>query len=239
MGGALFLPHCLFDLRHPSTGAYRLLGGTRTWCQNGSLQESSCPWVFPSTSAPVSLSPQWATASLTSPGDPPRPASRSGPGSYEVTAFFPWGPCVHKTLCVPSKSWVSVSPSPVELLRSNPICIQSQMLWGILLLMPDPQAGVPDVGLRTLAPMEKPLWFNYFPVCGLLTQQVWDLIVSQMHPSYCLIVASLSLKVEYLFGRFQVFCWWFSAVSCDFDVFMRRGELKCFYSTILSPLWQI
>ena len=36
--------------------------------------------------------------------------------------------------------------------------------------MPDPQAGEPDMGLRTLTPMEELLQCNYSPVCGSLTQ---------------------------------------------------------------------
>ena len=109
-------------------------------------------------------------------------------------------------LCVPSKSGISVFPSPVEFLQSRPVGLQSWMLLGLLLLTPDPQAGEPYVGLRVLSPVGEPLWYNYFPVCGSSTQLVWDLIVLQMHPSYCLVVASLSLDVGYLFfGRFHSF----------------------------------
>lgn len=58
----------------------------------------------------------------------------------------------------------------------------------------------------------------------------------QKWTSYCLTVASSwSSDIEYLFWKVQVFfvsgCW---AISCDFGVFMRGGELKSFYSTILS-----
>ena len=60
-------------------------------------------------------------------GIPSRPAGRPGPGSYEVTAFF-LGPSAHETLCAPSKSGVSVSPSPVEVLQSNPASLQSLIL---------------------------------------------------------------------------------------------------------------
>ena len=42
-------------------------------------------------------------------GDPPILAVGSCPVSYEVASFFP-DPCVHNTLCAPSKSGVSVSP---------------------------------------------------------------------------------------------------------------------------------
>ena len=40
----------------------------------------------------------------------------------------PLGPDAHNTLCVPSKSGVSVSPSPVEVLQSNPASLQSLIL---------------------------------------------------------------------------------------------------------------
>ena len=61
----------------------------------------------------------------------------------------------------------------------------------------------------------------------------FDFIVIVPHlPS---LVASSSLYVGYLFGKFQ---WYFvngcSAVSCDFGVFMRGVELTSLYSTILS-----
>ena len=32
------------------------------------------------------------------------------------------------------------------------------------------------------------------------------------------------------------FCQWGSAVSCDFGVSIRRGDLASFYSTFLCPL---
>ena len=110
------------------------------------------------------------------------------------------GPSAHEISCAPSKSGVSVSPNPVELLHSNPAALQSHMFWGLLLTMPDPQAGEPDLGLRTPTPMREPLWYNYFPACGSPSWQVWDLIILCKHLSYRLFVASsLSLGVEYLF----------------------------------------
>ena len=63
--------------------------------------------------------------------------------------LFPLGPGAHKTLWASSKSGISVNPSPVEFLQSSPAGLQSQMLWGLLLLKPDPQTGEPDFGLRT------------------------------------------------------------------------------------------
>ena len=83
MGGAVF-PSCwLVGLGHPSTGAYRLLDGVRSWCQNGGFSESLCRSILPNTSATVSFSPQWSTAT---PHLLRRPSSRP-PGSNEITAF--------------------------------------------------------------------------------------------------------------------------------------------------------
>lgn len=43
-------PRFLCGLKHPSTGAYRLLVGARSWCQKVSLQESSSRWMLPDMS---------------------------------------------------------------------------------------------------------------------------------------------------------------------------------------------
>ena len=47
---------------------------------------------------------------------------------------------------MPSKSGVSVVPSPLGLLQSSPTELQSQVLQGLLFSMPDSQAVWPDVG---------------------------------------------------------------------------------------------
>ena len=75
---------------------------------------------------------------------------------------FSLGPGVHETLRVPSKNGVSISPSPVEFLQSSSAGIQSQVLWELLLPMPDLQAEEPDMGLRTL------LWEN---LCNIIIFQ--------------------------------------------------------------------
>ena len=53
-----------------------------------------------------------------------RPASRSGSGSYQISAFA-LHPGVGEILCVPFKSEISVSPSPVGLPILSPACLQS------------------------------------------------------------------------------------------------------------------
>lgn len=78
------------------------------------------------------------------PGDPSKLAGRSGSGIYEVNNFF-LGASVRETLCMPSKCFVSVFSSSVELLQSSPTCIQNQILWGLLLPVTVPYNGEPAV----------------------------------------------------------------------------------------------
>ena len=65
--------------------------------------------------------------------------------------------CTHESPCAPFKSGVSISPSPMEPLKTSPADPQCQMLQGLLLSMQDPQVGEPDIWLRTLTPMSGPL----------------------------------------------------------------------------------
>jgi len=99
MGGVLFPPCWLFGLRHPSNGAYMVVGlgsGHRVKIaafKRAHTEYSSVPLP------PVSLTSQWATATHHIPRrHPPTPACRSDSGSYEVTAFS-LSPSVHR-LCV-------------------------------------------------------------------------------------------------------------------------------------------
>ena len=133
-----------------------------------STPQNCCCWCYCPCSEP------WP--SPTSAGDPPILAGRSACLLWGH-CFLPLGPGVHGTLCAPSKIGVSVSPSPVEFLQSNPAGFQSQILWGLLLLLSDSQAGKPDVGLRTFTPVGEHLWYNCFPVCDLPTWRVWDLVL--------------------------------------------------------------
>ena len=100
-----------------------LLGGP-----NGRLWEGSRQGALPRTSAasvlvptvkqshppPLQVTPQHQQVGLV----------QSPPESL----LLPLGPDAHSTLCVPSKSGVSVSPSPVEVLQSIPTRLQSLIL---------------------------------------------------------------------------------------------------------------
>ena len=100
---------------------------------------------------------------------------------------FDLGPSACETLCVLPKSGVPVLPLPVD---SSPADHQSQMLWGLLLPMPEhptptpTQTVYPDVGLRAVTPGEESLGYNYFPSWGSPTWWVWDLIIPWKYPNF-------------------------------------------------------
>ena len=106
----------------------------------------------------------------------------------------------------------------------------------------DSKAWKPAVGLRTFTPVGELLWYNYFPVCGLPTWQVRDLILSWLYPllsSHCTFFV-FGCRVSFLVGSrmfLLLFCQYLFS-SCDFGVFVRSSELMSFYSAILlaSPL---
>lgn len=73
-----------------------------------SVHAVECSQVIPTGMPPVSMSPGVAQPSA-SPEDSPKPAGRSGPGCYQITAFAPC-PSAHKILSVPFKNEVSILP---------------------------------------------------------------------------------------------------------------------------------
>ena len=133
-------------------------------------------------------------------GELQTPTGRSGSVSWGVTAPFPWV-LVHTRFCL-CLSKVSTSPSPVEVLESNPIDLQIQIPWRFPVPLLDPQVGKSHVGPRTFAALRELLWYFCSPVCRSPTWWVWDFILSWLCPSYSLIVVSpLSLDTGYFF-------WW-------------------------------
>ena len=162
---------------------------------------------------PASLSPEWIIAASTaplsaSPRDPLRLAGRSGPGSYQIIAF--WGAggpgACEISLTLLERSLYSPPPTPTPLCgtpaikthwpsRPNvlqiPPCNARCLGWGAW------------GGLRALALLGELLWYNYSPVCGSLTQGMWNLIIIMvvsvpLLSSYCGFFF-MSLNVEYLF----------------------------------------
>ena len=154
----------------------------------------------------------------TSAGDPPILAGRSGPVSYGATAFFLWV-LVCMRLYVPSKSRDSVSPSPVEVLQSNPADLQNWILWGLLLLLLHPQAGKPSVGLRTFTLVGELLWYNCFPVCGSPPGRFWIWCYCDCTPPAILLWPLLCLWVSFL---------------VDSNIFPSMGALQLVVIPVLS-----
>ena len=95
---------------------------------NGRLWEGSRQGALPRTSAASVLVPTVKQSHLLPLQETPQHQQvglvQSPPGSL----LLPLGPDAHTTLCVPSKSGVSVSPSPVEVLQSIPTRLQSLIL---------------------------------------------------------------------------------------------------------------
>ena len=95
MGEAGFPPCWLFGLRRSNTEAYpgSLLG---LMADSGRAHAKE---YFPVLLLPVSLSSWRATATLTSAGDPPTLAGRSGSVPYGVTAPSSGSRCTHYFVC--------------------------------------------------------------------------------------------------------------------------------------------
>ena len=142
MGGIKFLTCWLFGLRYPSTGVYWMksnLGEEMVTSRRVHTKKYSASVFVPVVSHSCPLPPQESP--------PPPNASRlSLLWLLWGYCFFPLGPGMHETLCVPSKSGVCVSPSPTEFPRTNSRGLPSQILWGLLILPLDPQVREPEVG---------------------------------------------------------------------------------------------
>ena len=215
----------------------------------GGLWEGSRQAVLPRTYGPVSLSPQWAAAT-------PRLCRRPSTTSRLVwfsllwgLCSFPLGPDVHATLCVHSKSGVSVSPSPVEVLQSNPLAFKVWFSGNSSFHCQTPRLGsltwgsepslqwVDFCGIIVLQFVSQPpsgygIWF--YCECAPLTVSLWLLL--------CLCMWGI------FFGKFQCLpvddC---SAISCDSGALaselsltpVLRSERISFYSAILnqSPIF--
>ena len=184
MGGTVFLPYWLFSLKCPSTGAYRLLGGSRPCWKNGGLWEGSCQWVLPRTTVSSVFMP------AVSQSCPHVCQHQQETFQYQQVGLaktpmrsllFPLGPVIDlQPVCAPYVCHVSIQVtwdcvctlqkwsfcfrSALDFLRSNP-GLERQMLSWLLLLTPEPQAEESDTKFRIFTSVGEPLWYNYFPVC--------------------------------------------------------------------------
>ena len=154
---------------------------------------------YPELLLPVSLSPEWATATPASAGDPLILAGRSGPVTYMVTTFFSYILVHTRTLVHPPRVEF-VSTSPVEFLDQIPVALRVRSSGGFS------QCQTIRLGSLMLGSEISLLWKNF---CTIIFSNLWvaypagmgfDFIV--IAPSYHLLVTSLSLDVGYLFFFF-------------------------------------
>ena len=188
-------PCCLFGMWHPSITACWLLGGPRSWHQNGKLRESSLWWTFPGASAIIILAPTVEPqVTPTSPGDPLRPSGSSGPISCWVTVL-PWVPVSMKP-CVHHPNMESLFP----------LVLWSSCTQGLLAFKAKcfgaypPDARLPGwgawCGTQKSHYYEELLWNNSFPLWESPTWWILDLIISwKCHFFHLIVASSLSLDV--------------------------------------------
>ena len=174
-----------------------------------------------------------------SPGDPPRPAGRSGLHSCEVTAFA-LGPSVHETVCA-LQEWSFCFPQSCGAPAFKP-CWPSKAKYSGA---PPSDAGPSGWGAwrgANNSSVAELLWYNYLPVFSSL----WVNHLGGMGFDYIVSVPLLpsrsgfffmSLAVEFLFGRFQssllmVVQQLVVILVCSWEELNTRS----FYSTILFPL---
>ena len=120
--------------------------------------------------------------------------------------FCPGTQCTWKSVCT-FQEWGLCFPKSHGASAHKPTGLQCQMLRGLFLPMPDPQAWGPDMGLRALTPIVESLWTSYLPVCGLPTKEVWGCLYRVIAPlnSWCGLLfvfwsRNIFMKVYNLFG---------------------------------------
>ena len=235
MGGAGFLPCWLFGLRRSSTGAYlgSLVG---LMADSGRVQNKE---YFLELLLPVSLSPQWATAT-------PCLCRRPSNTSRSVWFSLLWGHCsfprvlMHTLLCVCPPRVESLFP-PVLLKSCNQIPLAFKVWFsgnssfhcqtprlGSLIWGSEPSLQWVDFcGISVLQFVSHPpsgygIWF--YCACSPPTISLQLLLCPWMWGIF--------------FGEFQCLpvddC---SAVSCDSGALTRGSEHTSFYSTVLNQSW--
>ena len=135
----------------------------------------------------------------TSAGDCQTLTGRSGSISCELTAPFPLGPGMHKVLFVPSKSLCF--PQSFESSSKSFLGDSQSLCWilryGNLMWCLEPSYQC------------RKIWYYCSPTCGLLIWWVWDLILTWLHPSYCLVVSPISLnRVSFFWWILMFYCQW-------------------------------
>ena len=159
---------------------------------------------------PLSVSPTWAAATFCLSRKLSKTSSLVWPRLL-ITALAP-DPSVYKILWALIMSEVSISPQYCGAPEMKPHWLSNSNALGAHLS--DAQAGESKMGFRTLTPVGEHLQYMHSPVYGLHLG-VWDLIISQVHPSYLSHCGSFErlnwtelnwIIEDYFSGRFHSFC---------------------------------
>ena len=135
-------------------------------------------------------------------GDPPIPAGRSAPGSYEAIAFFPWV-LMNMRCCVwlPRGEFLSFPPSPVEFLQT-PLAFKARFSGGS-----SSHCQTPRVASLTWGSELSLLWENF---CGIIIFQFvacppgcmgFDFVtIAPLLPSHCGFFFVFGCRITFLVG---------------------------------------
>ena len=135
--------------------------------------------------------------------------------------LWTWSQCIYILVCTLPRV-ESLFPSVLWSSFTQPYCLQSQVLWGSLLQIPDPQAGKPDMGLRALTHVGEPViqLFSNVWVTHSVGMEFAYTAKAPLIPSHFGFFFVFGYTRSFLVGS-SLFCQWLFR-SCDF-VFMKGG----------------
>ena len=203
--------------------------GPGLWCQNGDLQESSYWWIFPVASV----------TSVPAPSNEPQ-ITPLFPGDSQVWLSLLWShsftlaPSTHETLCVPSNNRVIVSPVLQSSCTQAPVAFKTKCFGGSSFSCQTPSVGSltghSEISYKRTSMIQ--LFFNLW--VAHQEGMGFDCIPRVPLLSSCHGFYVLGCRIFFFFGSFQLLL---SMIVHQLIVstFMRRDDLKFFYSTILSP----
>ena len=117
----------------------------------------------------------------------------------QASSILLWLPC--KILCAVCVNGVSISHRPLTLPKVSPASLQSQTLWGLVILVQDPQSGELYVGLGTCVSWGESLQLLFSSCMWVTYPGLWVLFILLLNPFYpsCCSFFFISLFVEGLF----------------------------------------
>ena len=192
------LPGSCLAWPNPALGSVGSCSGywwpSRAFTSRGTFRDCRC--LFP-----ASCRERLLTHACT--GDPPTLAGRFASASCGSLLLFS-GLGAHKILFVTFQTGVSVSPSPVEVLSSDPTGPQGQIPWGFPVPLLDPQ-----VGSLTWGSEPSLQWENFF---GLFFSSFWVAHPVRLGFDFIMVVPLLCLWTKKIV--WSIFFWWIPGSFC-------------------------